>query len=72
MVLEGVMNESNNESLNDTSGIDLPYGEEEKEACHICGKRVVHLDKHILANHGEKVLYTPNALLSFVEEIKIK
>jgi len=55
MVLEGVMNESNNESLNDTSGIDLPYGEEEKEACHICGKRVVHLDKHILANHGEKV-----------------
>ena len=30
-------------------------GGEEKEACHICGKRVMHLDKHILANHGEKV-----------------
>jgi len=29
--------------------------EESKEACHICGKRVMHLDKHILANHGEKV-----------------
>jgi len=35
-------------------------GEEEdegelKESCHICGKQVAHLDKHILANHGEKV-----------------
>jgi len=33
----------------------LEQMEESKEACHICGKRVMHLDKHILANHGEKV-----------------
>ena len=26
-----------------------------KESCHICGKKVAHLDKHILAEHGEKV-----------------
>ena len=26
-----------------------------KESCHICGKQVMHLDKHILSNHGEKV-----------------
>jgi len=38
----------------DESGMMDPM-EESKEACHICGKRVMHLDKHILANHGEKV-----------------
>jgi len=26
-----------------------------KESCHICGKQVAHLDKHILSSHGEKV-----------------
>jgi len=31
-------------------GTDAP-----KESCHICGKQVAHLDKHILSNHGEKV-----------------
>eukprot|EP00088_Acartia_fossae_P003167 TRINITY_DN11310_c0_g1_i3.p1 TRINITY_DN11310_c0_g1~~TRINITY_DN11310_c0_g1_i3.p1 ORF type:complete len:503 (-),score=153.30 TRINITY_DN11310_c0_g1_i3:78-1586(-) len=32
-------------------------GEEEEELldCHLCGKKVAELDKHILANHGEKV-----------------
>lgn len=29
--------------------------DEELEDCHLCGKKVLHLDKHILANHGEKV-----------------
>lgn len=26
-----------------------------KESCHICGKKVAALDKHILSEHGEKV-----------------
>ena len=26
-----------------------------KERCHMCGKLVEHMDKHMLANHGEKV-----------------
>ena len=34
----------------------LPYQDgDELEDCHLCGKKVAHLDKHILANHGEKV-----------------
>merc|ERR1712088_355995 len=31
-------------------GTDAP-----KESCHICGKKVAALDKHILSEHGEKV-----------------
>ena len=30
-------------------------GEGPKESCHICGKKVAALDKHILSEHGEKV-----------------
>jgi len=30
-------------------------GEGKEESCHICGQKVMHLDKHILAQHGEKV-----------------
>ena len=32
-----------------------PGAEGVKESCHICGKKVAALDKHILAEHGEKV-----------------
>jgi len=52
---EGGLSVEESTDANDTSKIDMQYGGEEKEACHICGKRVMHLDKHILANHGEKV-----------------
>lgn len=36
---------------------DEDEGEEEEELldCHLCGKKVSQLDKHILNNHGEKV-----------------
>jgi alpha-D-ribose 1-methylphosphonate 5-phosphate C-P lyase len=34
--------------------------QEELEDCHLCGKKVLHLDKHILANHGEKVGFSTN------------
>ena len=30
-------------------------GDGPKESCHICGKKVAALDKHILSEHGEKV-----------------
>jgi len=30
-------------------------GQGKEESCHICGQMVMHLDKHILTNHGEKV-----------------
>jgi len=37
------------------AGLEVEEEGELKESCHICGKQVAHLDKHILANHGEKV-----------------
>ena len=38
--------------------VEEEEGEEEEELldCHLCGKKVTQLDKHILNNHGEKVL----------------
>ena len=36
--------------------------DQELEDCHLCGKKVLQLDKHILANHGEKVVDTPPPL----------
>jgi len=45
--------------LEDSSAMDIkPGGADDdvpRESCHICGKQVMHLDKHILSNHGEKV-----------------
>ena len=45
--------------LEDSTAMDMkPGGADDdvpRESCHICGKQVMHLDKHILSNHGEKV-----------------
>jgi len=55
-----ILAELEREDLKPGHGGASTEGEEEdegelKESCHICGKQVAHLDKHILANHGEKV-----------------
>jgi len=55
-----ILAELEREDLKPGQGGASTEGEEEdegelKESCHICGKQVAHLDKHILANHGEKV-----------------
>ena len=42
--------EETNIDVKPVSGGDGP-----KESCHICGKKVAALDKHILSEHGEKV-----------------
>ena len=42
--------EESNLDLKPVNGGDGP-----KESCHICGKKVAALDKHILSEHGEKV-----------------
>merc|ERR1712088_255823 len=42
--------EESNLDLKPATGGDGP-----KESCHICGKKVAALDKHILSEHGEKV-----------------
>jgi len=44
-----------NASMLDDSSVGQEMEGEEMEDCHLCGKKVMHLDKHILANHGEKV-----------------
>ena len=56
-----ILAELEREDMKPQQGVEVSTeGEEEdegelKESCHICGKQVAHLDKHILANHGEKV-----------------
>jgi len=44
-----------NNSQELTEGMEEEEEEEELLDCHLCGKKVAQLDKHILANHGEKV-----------------
>jgi len=57
----GMLNESSmleNSNILDSSVNTSAFDEsqaEELEDCHLCGKKVLQLDKHILANHGEKV-----------------
>ena len=46
------------EELEDSAVDVKPEGvdfEVPNESCHICGKQVMHLDKHILSDHGEKI-----------------
>ena len=46
------------EATGPQGGLEECVEEEEgelRESCHICGKKVVLLDKHIQANHGEEV-----------------